>query len=66
MRLLAFAELLEQIEGATSRRAVVQLVAELLGRADKGSMEAVVHLLQGQLRPPYEGVAARGRLRPRA
>ena len=56
MRLLAFAELLERIEGATSRRAVVQLVAELLGRADKGSMEAVVHLLQGQLRPPYEGV----------
>ena len=56
MRLRIFAGVLERVEGSASRRAVVDALAELLGRADRGSIEAVVRLLQGQLRPAHEGV----------
>ena len=49
---LAFAEL----EQVSSRRKIVELVAELLGRAGPAGRERIVYLLQGQLRPPYEGL----------
>jgi len=56
MRLWTFAKSLERLEATRSRLATVKLVAELLSGAGAESVEAVVNLLQGQLRPPYEGV----------
>ena len=56
MRLADFAGHLERLEGMSARRAIVRVVAELLDAADRGSLDAIVFLLQGQLRPPYEGV----------
>lgn len=56
MRLRAFAESLERLETTRSRLATVEIIAELLTDAGAESVEAVVYLLQGQLRPPYEGV----------
>ena len=49
---LVFAEL----EDIGSRRKLVQLVAGLLDRARSADRGRIVHLLQGQLRPPYEGL----------
>jgi DNA ligase-1 len=45
-----------RLEAGRSRLAAVQAVAGLLARAAPTELESVVHLLQGQLRPPYEGV----------
>ena len=56
MRLAEFAKHLDRLEGMSSRRAIVLVVADLLEAADQGTREAIVFLLQGQLRPPYEGV----------
>jgi DNA ligase-1 len=58
MRLRTFAESLEGLEATRSRLATVKIVAELLRAADLASIGATVYLLQGQLRPPYEGVEA--------
>jgi DNA ligase-1 len=56
MRLRTFAESLGHLETTRSRLATVQIVAELLGNAGAESIEPAVYLLQGQLRPPYEGI----------
>jgi DNA ligase-1 len=56
MRLRTFAESLARLETTRSRRAAVKIVGDLLRGGDADSVEAVVYLLQGQLRPPYEGV----------
>jgi DNA ligase 1 len=56
MRLRTFAESLTRLESVRSRIATVRIVAELLGDAGPESVEPLVYLLQGQLRPPYEGV----------
>jgi DNA ligase-1 len=47
---------LERVEAVRSRRSIVELVATMLSRADTDSIEPLVNLLQGQLRPPFEGV----------
>jgi DNA ligase-1 len=44
------------LETTSSRRRLVELVAELLRRAGPNGCAPVIYLLQGQLRPPYEGV----------
>jgi DNA ligase-1 len=44
------------LEQTASRRRLVELVAGLLSRAGARDAERLVYLLQGQLRPPYEGV----------
>jgi DNA ligase 1 len=44
------------LEGTTSRRRLVELVAGLLSRGGPPDAARLVYLLQGQLRPPYEGV----------
>ncbi|HTS90106.1 MAG TPA: ATP-dependent DNA ligase [Gemmatimonadales bacterium] len=44
------------LEAVTSRRRMVELTADLLRRAGERSAERVVYLLQGRLRPPYEGL----------
>ena len=49
---LAFATL----EGTGSRRRMVELAGELFRHAGSRGAERVVYLLQGQLRPPYEGL----------
>ncbi|HEY7636342.1 MAG TPA: ATP-dependent DNA ligase [Gemmatimonadales bacterium] len=55
-RLRTLAKALERVEAVRSRRSIVEIVARMLGGVDEESIEAVVNLLQGQLRPPYEAV----------
>jgi len=50
------ADSLEQLEATRSRLTAVTIIAQLLERAGPGAIGPVVYLLQGQLRPPYEGV----------
>jgi DNA ligase-1 len=45
-----------RLEASGRRLRAVQLVADLLGRARPDELAFIVYLLQGQLRPPYEGV----------
>jgi DNA ligase 1 len=56
MQLRSLVESLARLEGTRSRQQVVALVADLLRRAGPAEVEQVVYLLQGQLRPSYEGV----------
>lgn len=56
MQLRTLVETLARLEGTRSRQRVVQLVADLLRGAGPTDVEHVVYLLQGRLRPPYEGV----------
>jgi DNA ligase-1 len=49
---LAFAAL----EATAGRLRAVRILASLFARARPGELEPVVYLLQGRLRPPYEGV----------
>jgi len=44
------------LETTNSRRRMVELVAALLDRAGPAGAERLVYLLQGQLRPPYDGL----------
>lgn len=56
MKLQHLAGVFARLEGTASRRGAVRLVARLLARPRGRELEAVVSLLQGRLRPPYEGV----------
>jgi DNA ligase-1 len=56
MRFQETALALATLEGTRSRRRMVELAAGLLGRAGPRGVERVVYLLQGQLRPAYEGL----------
>jgi DNA ligase 1 len=56
MRLLDVAEAAERLEATSSRRTMVEVVADLLARAADEDREPLVFLLQAKLRPPYEGV----------
>jgi DNA ligase-1 len=56
LSLAAFADAATALEAHRSRRRMVDLAAELLSRARPDERAPVVYLLQGQLRPPYEGV----------
>jgi DNA ligase-1 len=56
MRLLELATMVERLGETSSRARMVELVADLLRRADADERDAVAYLLQAQLRPPYEGV----------
>ena len=44
------------LEETRSRRALVEQLADLLQRVHRSEIEPAVYLLQGRLRPPYEGV----------
>jgi DNA ligase-1 len=50
------ASVFARLEHTRSRLAATRLVAGLLGRLRAKELDAVVYLLQGRLRPPYEGV----------
>lgn len=56
MLLRDMAHAFELLEAASARRTLVQIVADLLAHADPPDREPIVLLLQGQLRPSYEGV----------
>jgi DNA ligase 1 len=56
MRFREAALVFGELEEVRSRGKLVQLVAALLGRAGTADRERTTHLLQGQLRPPYEGL----------
>jgi DNA ligase 1 len=45
-----------QLEQTRGRLRAIRLVAALLSRLEGTELEAVVYLLQGRLRPPYEGI----------
>jgi len=54
MRFADVAAAFAELESTSSRRAMVERVAELLGRAGARSAGRIVYLLQGRLRPAYE------------
>jgi DNA ligase-1 len=56
VRLNRLAQTLARLEEGGSRLNAVQLVATLLKAASSRERAPIVYLLQGQLRPPYEGV----------
>lgn len=56
MKFRALAEVFGQLQFSTGRLSAVRAVADLFERADPAELEPIVYLLQGQLRPPYEGV----------
>lgn len=56
MKFRELAEVFGRLQLSKGRLGAVRLIAELFGRADLEELEPVVYLLQGQLRPPYEGV----------
>src|SRR5690242_10448254 len=46
----------DELETTSSRRRLVELIAQMLRRAGGEERVPLVYLLQGQLCPPYEGV----------
>lgn len=56
MRLEALAETFGQLEEIRSRLRLIEVTGELLHHASPAERAPIVYLLQGQLRPPYEGV----------
>ena len=58
MRFAVVAAALEQLEGVTARHILIRQLASLFGQAGRREIRPLVYLLQGQLRPAYEGVEA--------
>jgi DNA ligase 1 len=56
VKLGELAQTFARLEAAGGRLAAVRLVTDLFGRARPGELAPVTYLLQGQLRPPFEGV----------
>ena len=56
MRLRTLAEAFAEIEATRGRLAIVKIVKTVLDRAGEEELESVVHLLLGELSPPYVGV----------
>ena len=56
MKLTDLAQRLDRIEKTSSRAALAELVAALLRDAAPDERRPLVYLIQGQLRPPFEGV----------
>ena len=56
MKLADLAQRLDRIEKTSSRATLAELVAELLRDAEREERAPLVYLIQGQLRPPFEGV----------
>jgi DNA ligase-1 len=59
MRFQVLANTFARLEETSSRRHIVELLADLLRRLGPAEIEPAVYLLLGQLRPPYEGIEAR-------
>ena len=56
MRIRRLSEVFAELERTTSRLALERTLADLFAEADAESLAAVAYLVQGSLRPPYEGV----------
>ena len=56
MRLSELAELYERIEGTSKRLEIRHLLAEVIPTVPEAEIDLFLYLLQGQLRPEYEGV----------
>lgn len=56
MKFRELADTFARLEAGSRRLEAVRIVAELFAKVPIGELEAVVYLLQGQLRPVYEGV----------
>ncbi len=56
MRLDELARFFARLEASGRRLGAVRTVADLFGHAAASELAPIVYLLQGQLRPPYEGV----------
>jgi DNA ligase-1 len=56
VQLKLLADAFTRLERSSGRGNAVAIVADLFARASTDEIEAVVALLQGRLRPPYEGV----------
>jgi len=56
VRFLALARQFAALEASGRQLRAIKLVADVLGSAESAEREQIVYLLQGQLRPPYEGV----------
>ncbi len=56
MRLSELADVFARLEAGGRRLGAVRVVADLFARATAAERAPIVYLLQGQLRPPYEGV----------
>lgn len=56
MRFDELATFFARLEASGRRLGALQLVADLLAHARPDELAPIVYLLQGQLRPPYEGV----------
>lgn len=56
MRFRDLAQSFATLEETRSRRSLVEQLADVLQRLQRSEIEPAVYLLQGQLRPPYEGM----------
>ena len=56
MRLSELAELYERIEGTSKRLEIRHLLAEVIPTVPEAEIDLFLYLLQGQLRPEYEGI----------
>jgi len=56
VRLEELARFFARLEASGRRLGAARIVADLFGRARASELAPTVYLLQGQLRPPYEGV----------
>jgi DNA ligase 1 len=56
MRFRGLAQSFATLEETRSRRNLVDQLAKLLHQLQRSEIEPAIYLLQGQLRPPYEGV----------
>ncbi len=46
----------EKLESVSSRLAMIDIMAEALGKADKKEMRPLIYMTQGLLGPPFEGI----------
>jgi DNA ligase-1 len=56
MRFAELARAFARLEASGRRLGAVRIVADLLARASEAELEPIVYLLQGRLRPPFEGI----------
>lgn len=56
VKLADLAQRLDRIEKTSSRATLAELVAALLRDAERDERAPIVYLIQGQVRPPFEGV----------
>jgi len=46
----------EKLEGISSRLGMIDILADMLGKAGKDEIKNLVYMTQGMLAPPFEGI----------